>query len=68
MLQRKIEKRIEEFYKEKPAKAMMIIGARQVGKSYIIEEFAKSHYKSTIKLDFIENPDYVSIFEEAKGA
>ncbi len=68
MLQRKIEKRIEEFYKEKPAKAMMIIGARQVGKSYIIEEFAKSHYKSAIKLDFIENPDYVSIFEEAKGA
>ena len=53
MLQRKITKKIEEFYKGNPKKALMITGARQVGKSYIIEKFAKANYKSVIKMDFI---------------
>ena len=60
MLQRKIYKRIEAFYKDKPTKALMITGARQVGKSFIVEEFCKAHYESFIKLDFIENPEYIS--------
>lgn len=60
MLQRKIYKRIEEFYKGRPNKALMITGARQVGKSFIVEEFCKAHYESFIKLDFIENPEYIS--------
>lgn len=68
MLRRKITNRIEEFYKNDPDKALMIIGARQVGKSYIIEQFASTHYKSVIKIDFIENPDYISVFENAQGA
>jgi len=68
MLQRKITKRIEDFYRNHPQKAMMIIGARQVGKSYIIEDYAKKHYESVIKVDLIENPDYVSMFSKAKSA
>ena len=68
MLQRKIYKRINEFYKERPGKALMIVGARQVGKSYIVEEFCKAHYESFVKLDFIENPDYVSALDTAKSA
>jgi predicted AAA+ superfamily ATPase len=68
MLQRKITKQIEEFYKDNPKKALMIIGARQVGKSYIIEQFAAAHYESVIKMDFIENPDYITLFEGAQGA
>ena len=68
MLQRKITKRIEEFYRTHPKKAMMIIGARQVGKSFIIEDYAKKHYESVIKVDLIENPDYVSMFSKAKSA
>lgn len=68
MLRRKITDRIEDFYKNNPGKALMIIGARQVGKSYIIEQFASAHYKSVIKVDFIENPNYISLFENAQGA
>ena len=68
MLQRKIYKRIEAFYKTRPGKALMIVGARQVGKSYIVEEFCKDHYESFIKMDFIQNPDYVSAFTGAKSA
>lgn len=68
MLQRKITKFIEDFYQNQPGKALMVIGARQVGKSYIIDAFTDSHYSSVIKIDFIENPDYISIFEDAQGA
>ena len=48
MLTRKIYRRIEEFYQNRPGKALMIIGARQVGKSYIVEEFCKTHYESFV--------------------
>ena len=46
----------------------MIVGARQVGKSYIVEEFCKVHYESFIKMDFIENPDYISALSGAESA
>ena len=68
MLRRKITKKMEDFYHGDPKKALMIVGARQVGKSFIIEQFANAHFKCVIKMDFIENPDYVPLFEDAQGA
>ena len=67
MLHRKIYSRIEGFYKDRPGKALMIVGARQVGKSYIVEEFCKAHYENFIKMDFIENSDYRSVFSGAES-
>ena len=32
--------------------ALLIDGARRVGKSYIVEEFARNEYKSHILIDF----------------
>lgn len=32
--------------------ALLVQGARRVGKSYIVEEFAKAEYKSYILIDF----------------
>ena len=68
MLQRKIYRQIETFYENNSGKALMITGARQVGKSYIIEEFCRTHYESYIKVDFIENPDYTAAFSDAGSA
>ena len=68
MLERKIYRKIIDFYKNNRNKALMITGARQVGKSYIIEAFGKEHYKSFIKVDFIENPELVKVFEKAKNS
>lgn len=39
--------------------AMLIKGARRVGKSTIAEEFAKNEYQSYILIDFVECPDEV---------
>ena len=44
--------------------ALLIDGARRVGKSYIVEEFAKSEYKSYILIDFNRAPKEVTdLFE-----
>ena len=37
--------------------ALLIEGARRVGKSYIVEEFAKNNYKSYILIDFAFTSD-----------
>ena len=37
---------------ENGAVALLVEGARRVGKSYIVEEFAKREYKSYILVDF----------------
>jgi len=37
---------------EQGAVALLVEGARRVGKSYIVEEFAKNEYKSYILIDF----------------
>lgn len=39
--------------------ALLIEGARRVGKSYIAEEFAKTNYKSYILIDFSKVPEDV---------
>lgn len=68
MLKRKIYNRIEDFYRNNPQKALMLTGARQVGKSTIVEEYANHHFEHFIKMDFIQNSDYVTMLEGTKSA
>ena len=64
MIPRKIEQRLEAFYKSDNKKALLITGARQVGKTYIIRELGKK-YKSFIEINFLENPNARVLFENA---
>ena len=65
MLWRKIIARFEEFKKDARKAALMITGARQVGKTFIVREFARTHYESFIEFNFIKNPAARDIFEKA---
>ena len=51
MFYRKIEKRLYEYYNNVDAKIIVINGARQIGKSFIIRETAKNHFKNYIEID-----------------
>ena len=52
-LQRKAYQSLLEWKNSTPnSKAILINGARRVGKSYLAEEFAKKEYKSYILIDF----------------
>ena len=67
MINRKIENRIREFYK-KDKKALLITGARQVGKTYIIREVGKADFESFIEINFLENRTAQSLFENARSS
>lgn len=59
MFKRKIEKVLNEFYSNKEdKKALIVYGARQIGKSFIIRETAKKMYKHFIEIDLKD--DYES--------
>ena len=65
MLRRKIYESLVEWKKNNGATAVMIDGARRVGKSYIATEFAKREYKSYILIDFGNvSRDITDLFEK----
>ncbi len=53
MFKRKIYSKLQEWKKNSDGKtALLIEGARRVGKSTVVEEFAKNEYESYILIDF----------------
>ena len=50
MLKRKIINRLEKWYQSGHYKAPLVFGARQVGKTTAIREFAKAHYGHLIEV------------------
>lgn len=66
MLKRKIDKYIKNYY-ETTRNALLITGARQIGKTYSIRRFGKS-FKNFVEINFIENPEAVELFKGAKSS
>ena len=44
-------------------KPMVLKGARQVGKTWLMKEFGKSHYDNYVYFNFDEEDELQSIFE-----
>ena len=65
MIRRKIEKELEHFYNANDNKALLITGARQVGKTFIVRDFGYKHYESVVEINFLENKQARSLFENA---
>ena len=68
MLFRKIETELNRFKKSNNKKALLITGARQVGKTFIIRSFGKREFKSFVEINFIENKAARSLFENASSS
>ena len=63
MLERKIIKDLLEWKNQKRKMCLVVKGARQVGKTFIIDKFAKENYKHYIYINFDERPAYKAIFD-----
>lgn len=63
MLKRKFYDKLLRWKEEKGNECLLIKGARQVGKTYIVKEFARREYESFIEINFYSSPDLKSIFE-----
>jgi predicted AAA+ superfamily ATPase len=58
MLRRKIYDKLAEWKSRGDKQCLVVKGARQVGKTFIIERFARENYKHTTTLNFEKNPAY----------
>jgi uncharacterized protein len=51
-------------WKDAPRRKPLIVrGARQVGKTWMIEEFGKSCFRGTVKVDFEKRPGLRALFD-----
>ena len=65
-MQRKIYKDILNWKDSGMTKPLMVIGSRQIGKTYIIEEFCKNEFDNFIEVNLQKSPNVIDIFEEKK--
>ncbi len=65
MLNRKIETTLQHFLHDTNKKALLITGARQVGKTYSIRDFGRKNFHSFIEINLLENYNARELFENA---
>lgn len=63
-LKRKIDKYLIEWKKDKYKMPLIIKGARQIGKTDAIENFAKNNYENIIEINFALEKQYQDIFDD----
>ena len=61
---RKIMKYLEAWKNNEYRKPLILQGARQVGKTYSILEFGRTHYENVAYFNFETNPKLADVFEE----
>lgn len=63
-MERKIYKELIKWKNTDMKKSLMIIGARQIGKTYIIKEFCQKEFKQYIYINLLEHSEIIKIFKQ----
>ena len=63
-LKRKIDYFLSEWKNKEDKLPLIIKGARQVGKTDAIENFAKNNYENVVEINFVLQNDYKNIFDD----
>lgn len=63
MLRRKAYEDLLKWKNSKKQETLLIKGARQIGKTFLVREFGKNEYKSFIEINFLKNPSLKAIFD-----
>ena len=67
MLYRKISTEIEAHLRSGNDKIMVVEGARQIGKSYIIREVGNRLYQNFVEINFIKDDETEGLFRDIHG-
>lgn len=67
MLYRKIESKIDNYFKSDSNKIMIIDGARQIGKSFIIRYVGEKNFENYIEINLLEDSLKERLFENVKS-
>jgi len=62
LLKRKVTELLKQWKTVKSKKCLVVQGARQVGKTYAIEDFGQNNYEAMLEINFKETPEAVNIF------
>ncbi len=68
MLKRKAWERLCAWYRQGSKKALLIKGARQIGKTTLVREFARQHYECFVEVNFLTDSRAAAIFSHALDA
>lgn len=63
MLKRKMTAYLHQWKRAKRQECLLIKGARQIGKTFIVEAFGSGAYKSFIEINFLKDPHLRRAFE-----
>ena len=63
-MKRKIYQELLNWKNENMKKPLMVIGARQIGKTYIIDKFCKEEFEDYVYINLLEQAEIVKIFKE----
>ena len=63
-MKRKFYNELVKWEKENVKEPLLVIGARQVGKTWIIKSFCENTYSDYVYVNLEEQKDLISIFEE----
>ena len=55
-------------WKENGQKPLMVLGARQVGKTYIINEFCQKEFLHYVKVNLFEDTNIVDLYESNRNS
>lgn len=66
MLYRKIAQHIEDFLLHEPNKILLINGARQIGKSFVIRYVGKKLFKNYIEINLKEDSEGIGVFRTVR--
>ena len=65
-IKRDLTDRLIEWKNQSNRKPILLQGARQIGKSWLMEKFGKEHFEYWVKFDFDRNPELKSVFQQKK--
>ena len=67
MLYRTALGQIEDWANTKTSQGLLITGARQVGKTTAVRQFAKNRYDTFVEINFLETPSAISLISAARN-
>ncbi|PIS02245.1 MAG: hypothetical protein COT85_06850 [Chlamydiae bacterium CG10_big_fil_rev_8_21_14_0_10_42_34] len=62
-MKRDLEADLVRWKNHKRFMPLLLTGARQVGKSYLIDKFGEEHFEHCATINFERNPEYKSCFK-----
>lgn len=67
-MKRKIYDKLLKWKNEENRKPLIVFGARQVGKTYVIRQFCQNEYENFFEINLFEKTDIIELYESKQNA